>query len=460
MSQQERTRVAIVGAGIVGLTLAIALNAFDKERKLAIDIYENASELAEIGAGINVWPRTLAIFKQIGVEDALIPLLDHIPDLEPRIIFGIRKGDEKNGYQVYDTMNNGGALRVHRAHLQNTLIQHLPLPGSKVTEINSICGFHLGHNLIDYSHHSSSGQGPLTLHFSDGKPSRTCDILVGADGIKSTLRHLFLPRLPNPEKYLNCYEPKWKGLLAYRGLVPKEKLEAVSPGHRALTHPGLMYSGKSAYAVVYPVSNGKFINVVAIVHDNPTNSTVWPGPWRMDVTQSEFFEVYKGWDEEVLDLIRCVDKPTKWALHALDHLDVYAKGRVFLMGDAAHAMLPHLGAGAHVGMEDAYILASLITHSSTPIWPSTQHVGEIANIYNTMRIPRAVSMSNSTDEAGYLCNLENPGLEEFKVGDHIPKELLIQTARTMEKKWAWTTTYADEDRIKAISLLEGPRAVL
>lgn len=105
MSQQERTRVAIVwvlcfsfsdltahtnldsGAGIVGLTLAIALNAFDKERKLAIDIYENASELAEIGAGINVWPRTLAIFKQIGVEDALIPLLDHIPDLEPRMFF-------------------------------------------------------------------------------------------------------------------------------------------------------------------------------------------------------------------------------------------------------------------------------------------------------------------------------------------------------------------------------------
>lgn len=68
----------------MGLTLAIALNAFDKERKLAIDIYEAAPELGEIGAGINVWPRTLAIFKQIGLEDALIPLLDHIPDLEPR----------------------------------------------------------------------------------------------------------------------------------------------------------------------------------------------------------------------------------------------------------------------------------------------------------------------------------------------------------------------------------------
>lgn len=71
----------------MGLTLAIALNAFDKEQRLAIDIYESATELGEIGAGINVWPRTLAIFKQIGIEDVLVPLLDHIPDLEPRTSF-------------------------------------------------------------------------------------------------------------------------------------------------------------------------------------------------------------------------------------------------------------------------------------------------------------------------------------------------------------------------------------
>lgn len=72
------------GAGIVGLTLAIALNALDKERKIAIDIYEAAPELGEIGAGINVWPRTLEIFRQIGLKEALIPLFDHPPDLEPR----------------------------------------------------------------------------------------------------------------------------------------------------------------------------------------------------------------------------------------------------------------------------------------------------------------------------------------------------------------------------------------
>lgn len=92
--------------------------------------------------------------------------------------------------------------------------------------------------------------------------------------------------------------------------------------------------------------------------------------------------------------------------------------------------------------------------------PSAQYVNEIVNIYNTMRIPRGVEMSRSTDETGYLCNYEAPGLEEFKVGDPIPKEILVETGRAMERNWAWTTTYADEDRIKAIGLLEGPRAVL
>jgi salicylate hydroxylase len=72
-------------------------------------------------------------------------------------------------------------------------------------------------------------------------------------------------------------------------------------------------------------------------------------------------------------------------------------------------------------------------------------------------------MAKSTEETGFLCNFERPGLEEFKVGDYIPKNLLVQTGRTMEKNWAWTTIYADEDRIRAISLLEsprGPRAML
>ncbi|KAF9449151.1 4-aminobenzoate hydroxylase [Macrolepiota fuliginosa MF-IS2] len=449
MSQDRRVRVAIVGAGIVGLTFAIALNEFDRDHKFAIDIYEATPELSEIGAGINVWPRTWEILKQFGLEDTLTPCFDHAPDLEPRIIFGVRKGDQKDGFKVHDIIGNGGALRIHRADFQRSLLKHLPLPGTAATKMNSLCAVHLSHRLINYSY---TNAGPITLNF-EGKPSTTCDILIGADGIKSSLRPMFLNRLPNPQRYDKFREPVWSGTVAYRGLVSREDLEKVYPGHRILDHPGLMYTGKSRYTVMYPVSGGNFINVVAIVHDTSKDTTVWKGPWKTDVTQAEFFEQYTGWDEEVQALIRCVKQPTKWALQSLNHLDVFAKGRVFLMGDSAHAMLPHLGAGASVGIEDAYILASLLTHHSTPRVLSTHYINHLASVYNTIRVPRAISMAKSTIDTGYLCNLEAPIYEGYKPGDEIPMDLLVEGARTIERNWSWTTTNASEDRWRAEELL-------
>ncbi|KAF9449147.1 4-aminobenzoate hydroxylase [Macrolepiota fuliginosa MF-IS2] len=463
MSHQERIRVAIIGAGVVGLTFAVALNALDKDRKIAIDLYEAAPELAEIGAGINVWPRSWEILKQIGLGDALIPLFDHHPDLEPRVIFGVRKGDQKDGFKIHDVTNYGGALRIHRADLQKSLMEHLPLPDSTVADIKTLCTLHLSYRLLDYTQTtntgSSGGSGPLTLHFA-GKPSAVCDILIGADGIKSTVRQLFLSRLPNPQTYERFLQPVWSGLVAYRGLVAKEDLQKALPGHRALTHSGLMYSGKSRYAVVYPVSGGKFINVVAIVHDKSKDTNVWEGPWKVDVPQTELFEQYAGWDEEIQALISCIKEPTKWALQSLDNLDVFAKGRVFLMGDSAHAMLPHLGAGATVGIEDAYILASLLTHPSTSRPLSTQHVNLLTNIYNTVRVPPAIAMSKSSNETGYFCNLEASGFEGYMEGDDIPMNLLVGAAHAVERNWSWTTSDPEEDRQRAVTLLESPRAVL
>lgn len=145
------------------------------------------------------------------------------------------------GYLCY-LIQSGGALRIHRADFQRSLVEHLPLPGSGAA-INSTCTLHLSHRLIDYTDtaSSSSTHCPVTLHFED-KPNAYCDILVGADGIKSVVRRLFLTRLPNPEKYENCLEPVWSGTVAYRGLVRKEDLSRVFPGHRALDHSGIMVS--------------------------------------------------------------------------------------------------------------------------------------------------------------------------------------------------------------------------
>jgi len=120
----------------------------------------------------------------------------------------------------------GGSLPLHRADLQRTLMTHLPHPDSSTP-----CTLHLSWRLLDYNHDSESG--PVILHFANGV-AKTCDILIGADGIKSTIRKLFLSRLPNPEKYERCMEPLWSGTYAYRGLVSMEDLAKVYPGHRLL----------------------------------------------------------------------------------------------------------------------------------------------------------------------------------------------------------------------------------
>jgi salicylate hydroxylase len=120
---------------------------------------------------------------------------------------------------------SGGSLPLHRADLQRGLVTSLPKPDSPTP-----CTLHLSWRLVDYE---ESPSGPITLHFANGAV-KSCDVLIGADGIKSTIRQLFLSRLPNPKKYARCMEPLWAGTHAYRGLVSMEDLAKVYPGHRLL----------------------------------------------------------------------------------------------------------------------------------------------------------------------------------------------------------------------------------
>jgi salicylate hydroxylase len=134
-------------------------------------------------------------------------------------------------------------LRIHRADLQRCLIQHLSIQGSGKSSNKTPCTLHLSHRLTDYIDNSSSlptpHTGPIILHFAN-QPSRTCDILVGADGIKSTVRRLFLQRLNNQDKFGVFMDPVWSGAVAYRGLIAREDLEEVFPSHRVIDRPGVM----------------------------------------------------------------------------------------------------------------------------------------------------------------------------------------------------------------------------
>jgi salicylate hydroxylase len=134
---------------------------------------------------------------------------------------------------------SGGALRIHRTDLR--FIRHLPVPGTEIYK-NAPCTLYLRHRLVDYVHDGPEDFEPITLHF-DGKPSTKCDILIGADGVKSTVRQLFLSQLPNSECYDKYRDLVWSSFVAYRGLVSRDELEHLHPGHRAVTHPRLIVGG-------------------------------------------------------------------------------------------------------------------------------------------------------------------------------------------------------------------------
>jgi len=293
---QPKFRIAIIGGGIAGLTLSLALQNSQTASIFDIDIFEAAPEFSEVGAGINIWPRTWEIFKSIGLDKSLANLLPHYPEHSPELVFEVRKSDQKEGIAVRDLIMNGGGLRFHRAELQRALLDH----------VSTSAHIHLSKRLKSYTEGTD-----IDLVFEDGFTT-SCDLLIGADGIKSTVRRLFLTKQGTTED-LGSINPIWTGSVAYRGLVPVGDLERQFPGHRATMVP-VMYCGKNKHLIVYPVSHGKYINVVAVHNSEPDlEGTFIDNTAVTSVPQAEMLAVFAGWEEEVQSLLRCIGLPDQVA---------------------------------------------------------------------------------------------------------------------------------------------------
>lgn len=324
----------------------------------------------------------------------------------------------------------GVSIRFHRADLQLALLTHLK-------------GYlHLSHRLVDYEEDGEE----ISLHFQGGKTAK-CDFLIAMDGLKSAVRRCFLSKrgLPNSPSL----DPICSGDIAYRGLIPIEILQEVFPGHRALTKP-MMYVGKWKNIVTYPVAKGKLINLAGFSTDVSKEGTIYDGPTSTSCPREEVLSTFQGWEEEVQALLRCIEKPTKWIIRALIPMDRYSFGRVALGGDAAHAMTPHQGAGAGQAVEDAYILASLISDKLC----TRKTVPKVSEIYNTIRCPMANQVLERSLVSGRLCQLVTPGFESVIEGQEVPLENLIAVFQHFSKdlEWVWNES-ADVDRMRALDML-------
>ncbi|KAL0579729.1 hypothetical protein V5O48_002293 [Marasmius crinis-equi] len=431
----KQLRIAIVGAGIGGLSCAVALKDCTD---VQLDLYEQAPQMTEIGAGVTVWPRTWGMLKAMGMEEELVKRLKEPPKLdEPMIAFAFRKSDQEEGYPLVDLKIDGGSLNFHRKDIHQALLQQLPSFGK----------IHLNHRL-EYCKETDRG---VELKFLNGNMAE-CDLLIGADGVKSVVR-----RCVKGEGHAS---PVYTGTVAFRGLVPREKLAKVHPGHRTLDRP-LQYCGKDRHIVVYPISQNQIVNVVAFYSKMEDLGKPLRTPEVREARLDEVLEIYKGWEPEVQELLGCIENPTCWVIQDLDPLESYITDRTLLLGDAsvnllinkvwqAHAMTPHLGAGAGQAMEDAYILGAIISASSR----TKDDIPRILETYDAVRKPFANYIMSTAREQGTCYEMNAPEFQSVKEqGMVLSEEQISVFANTVKQNWSWATSSVDRDRQRAVTMM-------
>jgi salicylate hydroxylase len=321
MCAAETRRVAIVGAGIGGLTLAIALRAHG----ISVDIYEQTDELREVGAAVALSANATRFFERFGLLDKFascsfeVSALIYRDGRSGRLIGKHHMGPE------YRRRFGAPFVGIHRADLQAIL--------SAAVGLDRIA---LGKRLV----HIDDTGPHAELRFDDGSAA-TADLVVGADGARSVVRRWML----------GYDDALYSGCSGFRGVVPMDKLPSL-PDPTALQ----FWMGPGGHLLHYPMGR-HHINFL-LVERHPTP---WPRrEWMMPATEGEQLRHFAHWHPAVVEMITAKPVSDRWGLFHRPPLGRWTKGRVTLLGDAAHAMAPHHGQGANQSIEDAVVLAACL----------------------------------------------------------------------------------------------------
>ncbi|KAJ3971815.1 salicylate hydroxylase [Lentinula raphanica] len=420
----DHLNIAIIGGGIGGLACAVALK---KQTNLTINLYEQAAQITEIGAGVVIWPRTWEVLKSLGLENELSALLKEPPSNVQKVAFEMRLSDRKEGFTFRKIFTKDGGYYFHRADLQNALLRHIP----------DFCQIHLSHR---FQHCEESGDS-VKLVFENGLRT-SCDIVIGADGIKSAVR-----------KYVSkSGELVFTGSRAFRGLVPRETLERLYPNHRALVN-AIMYNGKSKHIVVYPINGGRLINIAAFISHPEDEGKVCSGLDVRQATTGEILKAFSGWEPEAIQLLSTIRKPTCWPIQDLCPLKTYTTRRILLLGDAAHAMTPHLGAGAAQAIEDGFVLGYLfkLMQPNDP-----RRLNRLIQVYDNIRRPFANHLQKISRKQGYYNELNMPEFDDIQgEGQRLDTQQIIALGSALRENWdSWWQDCALADFEQALQILQ------
>ena len=424
-AEKKPLTVALVGGGIGGLCLAVGL----QKHNVDFHIYEAAKQFSEIGAGVGFAPNA----------QRAMDLID------PRITAGFAKHatynyhEEQKGSYFQFRMGMDGRANTNTAGLKANDVISDPK-----TEGEGMCMIHRARFLDEVAslipkQRTTFGKrldrlenlaDSVRMHFSDGTTAEA-SIVIGCDGVKSKVRRTLF----GPES-----DAKFSGKYAYRGLIPMQKV--VDKLGEELARNSQLYVGYEGHMLTIQVERGSLMNVVAFrtKADGKWDHEQWVLPVKREDMMADFEE----WSPTVKSVLNLLEKPETWALFEHPPIDAFYKGRVCVMGDAAHATTPHQGSGAGMAIEDAYILSNMIGQM--------RHADDYEasfSAYNKIRHTRGMDLVTTSHAAGEVYEFQGAttGDDAQKIDQHL----------SVRYHWIWREDLEGELK-QATNLVEQSRS--
>ncbi len=357
---RDSTSTAIVGAGIGGLTAALAL----QQRGFTVHVFEQAGSLGEIGAGMHLSPNGMKVMHALGLESACGAIAARPQAISTKHFETGIANFEGLLDAAYEARFGAPFYSFHRADLHAVLVDAVRGNDPECISVDR--------RAVDIV----EGADGVTIEFSAGA-SASVDVVVGADGVHSQVRASVHGQL----------DAHFTGHVAYRGMVATDTLP------QGFVEPKLnIWVGPGKHVVAYPVRRGELINYVALIEEDDWQHE----SWTTKADKNTLARHFDGWNEIVRTLVDLTlqGECYKWALFVRDPLPAWSTPHVTLLGDAAHPMVPYLAQGAVMAAEDAWILAACLEAQSNS--------KSALKIYEQARLERTSDVQAAAWEQGQM----------------------------------------------------------